>query len=105
MTLSGPNWRSFKAGRVIRCELRAFSTYAQIQKRKEADTMEIKCLSFGHSVNLDHVVFQNYFGTVKCFTCSSKPEVKTKEGVLLDASLLVPRLYLKVRQKEARNTI
>jgi hypothetical protein len=67
--------------------------------------MEIKRLRCGHRINLDHVVFRDYFGTVKCFSCSSMLEVKTKEGVLLGASLLVPRLYLKVRQKEARPII
>lgn len=69
--------------------------------RKKADKMEIKCLRFRHRINLDHVVFRNYFGTVKCFSCSSMLEVKTRDGVPLGASLLVPRLYLKVRQKEA----
>jgi len=67
--------------------------------------MEIKCHSCGRRINLDHVVFLNYFGTVKCFSCSSMLEVKTKDGVLVDASLLVPRLYLKVCQKEARPII
>jgi len=67
--------------------------------------MEIKFLSCGHRIDLNDVVFRNYFGTVRCFTCSSKLEVRTKDGVLLDASLLVPRLYLKVRQKEVRPII
>lgn len=67
--------------------------------------MEIKCLSCGRRINLDHVVFKNYFGTVKCFSCSSMLEVKTKDGVLLDAGLLTPSNYMKVRQKEARPVI
>jgi len=67
--------------------------------------MEIKCLSCGHRINLDHVVFRNYFGTVKCFFCSSMMEVETKDEVLLGASLLVPNTYLKVLQKEARPII
>ncbi len=67
--------------------------------------MEIKCPSCLHRINLDDVVFRNYFGTVKCFTCSSKLEIKAKDGVLLNVSLLVPRLYLKVLQKESRHMI
>jgi hypothetical protein len=67
--------------------------------------MEIKCLSCGRMINLDHVVFKNYFGTVKCFSCNSMLEVKTKDGVLLDAGLLIPINYMKVRQKEARPVI
>jgi len=44
--------------------------------------MEIKCVSCGRAINLDHVVFENYFGPVKCFSCSSMMEVKIKEKVL-----------------------
>ena len=65
--------------------------------------MEMKCLSCGRRIFLDQVVFQKYFGTVKCSICGSMLEVKTKDGVLLGANLLVPRLYLKVPQKEIRN--
>lgn len=65
--------------------------------------MEITCFSCGQRLNLSEVGFQNYFGTVKCSTCSSMLEVKTKDGVLLGANLLVPKLYLKVRQKEVKN--
>jgi len=50
--------------------------------------MDIKCLTCGREINLDHVVFENYFGTVKCFSCNSMMEVKIKERVLHGASLL-----------------
>jgi ribosomal protein S27E len=86
-------------------KLQHISTHPYILSKKEVEKMEIKCLTCGHRINLDHVVFRNYFGTVKCFTCSSMLEVKTKDGVLLGASLLAPRLYLKVRQKESRSMI
>ena len=50
--------------------------------------MEIKCVNCGRRVNLDHAVFVNYVGTVKCFSCSSLMEVKIKDRVLHGASLL-----------------
>jgi hypothetical protein len=50
--------------------------------------MDIKCATGGRETNLDHVVFENYFGTVKCFCCNSMMEVKIKERVLHGASLL-----------------
>ena len=50
--------------------------------------MEIKCFICGHEVNLDHGVFANYVGPVKCFSCSSLMEVKIKDRVLHGASLL-----------------
>jgi len=50
--------------------------------------MEIKCVNCGRRVNLDHAVFVNYIGTVKCFSCSSLMEVEIKDRVLHGASLL-----------------
>ena len=50
--------------------------------------MEIKCVTCGRRINLDHVVFENYFGPVKCFSCSSLMEVKIKERVRHGAILL-----------------
>lgn len=60
---------------------------------------------YSHGKNSNDAVSRNYFGTVKCFACGSMLEIATKDGVLLRASLLVPRLYLKVRQKEVRAAI
>jgi len=50
--------------------------------------MKIKCVNCEREVNLDHAVFENYFGTIKCFSCSSMMEVKIKDKVLQEASLL-----------------
>jgi DNA-directed RNA polymerase subunit N (RpoN/RPB10) len=44
--------------------------------------MEIKCISCGREINLDHKVFENYAGPVKCFCCSAMMEVKTAQGAL-----------------------
>lgn len=42
--------------------------------------MKIKCISCGRDVNLDHEVFENYEGPVKCFSCSTMMEMKTIRG-------------------------
>jgi hypothetical protein len=42
--------------------------------------MEVKCVSCGHEFNLDHWVFDDYEGPVKCFSCSRMMEVKTVKG-------------------------
>ncbi len=44
--------------------------------------MKVKCLSCGHELNLDHWVFENYEGPVKCFSCSRMMELKTVQGIL-----------------------
>jgi hypothetical protein len=44
--------------------------------------MKVNCLSCGHELNLDHWVFDNYEGPVKCFSCSSMMEVKSAEGTV-----------------------
>jgi hypothetical protein len=44
--------------------------------------MKVKCISCGHEVNLDHWVFDNYEGPVKCFSCSRMMEVKSAEGIV-----------------------
>lgn len=49
--------------------------------------MEIKCVTCGRVINLDHSVFENYVGPVKCFSCSSMMEVRIKEKVLHGAIL------------------
>lgn len=42
--------------------------------------MRVKCISCGYEVNLDHWVFEDYSGPVKCFSCSAMMEVKSKGG-------------------------
>jgi len=68
--------------------------------------MDIECLTCGRGINLDHVVFENYFGPVKCFSCSSMMEVKIRERVLHEASLLTLNTHLpRVRQKYASHIV
>jgi hypothetical protein len=64
--------------------------------------VEIKCLTCKRGINLDHVVFDNYLGPVKCFSCNSMMEVQTKEGVLIKANASIRKKHsFEVRQKEA----
>ena len=44
--------------------------------------MKIKCISCGRDVNLDHRVFEDYEGPVKCFSCSTMMEMKTMRGLV-----------------------
>ena len=39
--------------------------------------MNISC---GRDVNLDHRVFEDYEGPVKCFSCSTMMEIRTIRG-------------------------
>jgi hypothetical protein len=50
--------------------------------------MEIKCVSCGRNVNLDHRVFEDYEGPVKCFSCSTLMEMKTVSGIVDSISSL-----------------
>jgi uncharacterized Zn finger protein len=43
--------------------------------------MKLTCIACGREVNLDHEVFQNYEGPVKCFFCGTMMEVKTTQGI------------------------
>ena len=42
--------------------------------------MRVKCISCGNELNLDHWVFEDYSGPVKCFSCSTMMEVKSSGG-------------------------
>lgn len=44
--------------------------------------MKIKCICCGRDVNLDHRVFEDYEGPVKCFSCSTMMEIKTMRGLV-----------------------
>jgi hypothetical protein len=44
--------------------------------------MRMVCMGCGRDVNLDHVIFENYEGPVKCFCCGTMMQVKTVRGVL-----------------------
>ncbi len=50
--------------------------------------MKIKCISCGRDVNLDHRVFEDYEGPVKCFSCSTMMEMKTMRGSVDSLSFL-----------------
>ena len=44
---------------------------------KGGKSMRARCTFCGHEINLDHCIFDNYSGPVKCFSCSTMMEVKT----------------------------
>jgi len=44
--------------------------------------MKVECVSCGHEISLDHWVFDDYEGPVKCFSCSRMMEVKTAQGIV-----------------------
>lgn len=50
--------------------------------------MKIQCISCGRDVNLDHRVFEDYEGPVKCFGCSALMEMKTMGGLVDSLSFL-----------------
>ena len=49
--------------------------------------MRINCLSCRHEINLDHPVFRDYHGPVKCFACGKMMDIKTIQGALAQSSL------------------
>jgi len=49
---------------------------------KGEKSMRVKCISCGNELNLDHWVFEEYSGPVKCFSCSTMMEVKTNGGAV-----------------------
>jgi hypothetical protein len=50
--------------------------------------MKLACIACGREVNLDHEVFQNYEGPVKCFFCGTMMEMKTTQGIVDNVVLL-----------------
>jgi len=44
--------------------------------------MKVNCTSCGHEINLDHKVFHDYVGPVKCFCCGAMMEVNVTGGFL-----------------------
>lgn len=44
--------------------------------------MNMACIGCTRDVNLDHVIFENYNGPVKCFSCGTIMEIRTVGGVL-----------------------
>lgn len=47
---------------------------------KGEKSMRVNCISCGEELNLDHGIFEDHSGPVKCFSCSAMMEVKTNGG-------------------------
>ena len=50
--------------------------------------MKIDCLLCGNEINLDHDVFEEYAGPIKCFFCGGMMEIRTVQGAIDAVSLL-----------------
>jgi hypothetical protein len=44
--------------------------------------MRVDCISCGYEVNLDHKVFDDYSGPIKCYCCGAMMEMRTVQGVM-----------------------
>jgi hypothetical protein len=44
--------------------------------------MKVDCITCGYEINLDHKIFDDYSGPIKCFSCGAMMEVKTEQGVM-----------------------
>ena len=44
--------------------------------------MKVDCIACGYEINLDHKVFDDYSGPIKCFSCGAMMEVKTEQGLM-----------------------
>jgi uncharacterized Zn finger protein len=44
--------------------------------------MKIDCPSCASEVSLDHKVFEDYDGPVKCFCCGTMVEIRTEGGII-----------------------
>jgi len=44
--------------------------------------MKVECLSCGYEINLDHRVFDDYLGKIRCYSCGAMMEMETKQGVM-----------------------
>jgi hypothetical protein len=45
--------------------------------------MKIDCVSCGRDINLDHPIFVNYVGPLKCFSCGTMMKVEISKGLAL----------------------
>ena len=56
--------------------------------------MMVSCINCSREVNLDHVIFDNYEGPVKCFSCGTMMEIRTAKGTVDNVVFLrTPGLY------------
>jgi hypothetical protein len=62
--------------------------------------MKIRCICCAREINLNHEIFENYAGPVKCFGCSTMLELKTEHGNVCSLALLSPQEG-ELRDKEA----
>lgn len=60
-----------------RCHDQCFS----LSEKKRWGDMKVKCIFCGHELNLNHCAFDNYTGSVKCFSCSRMMELRTARGI------------------------
>ena len=44
--------------------------------------MKVDCIACGYEINLDHKIFDDYMGPIKCFVCGAMMEVKTEQGLM-----------------------
>ena len=44
--------------------------------------MKVRCVFCGYEINLDHKVFDDYSGSIRCYCCSAMIEVKTAQGLI-----------------------
>jgi ribosomal protein S27E len=63
---------------------------------KGEKSMRVKCLSCGNELNLDHWVFEDYEGPLKCFSCAAMMEVKSTGGEIYSINALA--VYEKARK-------
>lgn len=47
--------------------------------------MKVDCISCGYEINLDHKIFDDYSGPIKCFSCGSLMEVMIEQGSMRSA--------------------
>ena len=44
--------------------------------------MKFECLMCGYEINLDHDIFIEYEGPIKCFSCGGMMEIRTVQGTV-----------------------
>ena len=55
---------------------------------KGEKSMRVNCISCGEELKLDHGIFEDYSGPVKCFSCSAMMEVKSTGGEVCSVNSL-----------------
>jgi hypothetical protein len=60
-------------------------------KHEEGWLMKVSCVFCGYEINLDHKVFDDYSGSIRCYCCSAIMEVKTSQGLICS---MIPSKHL-----------